>query len=485
MSDAMFSIIDSFAECRVLCVGDVMLDRFVYGQVDRISPEAPIPVFSIREERSMLGGAGNVARNLVALGARRTTFIAVTGNDKTGHEITALIGKEPLIAPFLIPESGRLSTIKTRYVAGTQQVLRADHEVAAPVLPATSLRVVEAALSELANQDAVILSDYGKGVLTRETIAAIIAAAKSQGKPVIVDPKSRDFSMYRGANCISPNLHELSNAAAAELRTEDDIIRAARHLLEAHDIERMLVTRSSKGMTLITRTGEVHHIAARAQEVFDVSGAGDTAIAALTLGIAAGLSFADAAALSNIAAGIVVGRLGTAVATIDDMKTALLAKQELACMQKILPLAVAVTQVEKWKREGKVVGFTNGCFDLIHRGHLSLLGTCKQHCDKLIVGLNSDASVKRLKGQARPVNAEQDRALLLASLSVVDGVVLFEDDTPLALIEALRPSVLIKGADYEKHQVVGHEIVEGYGGKIILIPLKEGYSTTNIIRKMA
>jgi len=484
MSDSTPLIVDHFAECRVLCVGDVMLDRFVYGQVDRISPEAPIPVFAIREERSMLGGAGNVARNIVALGGR-TSFIAVTGNDKVGHEILSLIGKEPLITPFLIPESGRISTIKTRYVAGTQQVLRADHEVAMPVQEATAQRVVEAVLSELPMQDAVVLSDYGKGVLTRTTITAIIEAAREQGKPVIVDPKSRDFGMYRGATCISPNLHELANASAMELRTEEDIVKAALALITQHNMDFMLVTRSSKGMTLVSKNGAVHHVAARAQEVFDVSGAGDTAVATLALGIASGLSFEDAAYLSNLAAGIVVGRLGTAVATLQDIKNAITTTHELTGAHKILPLSSAAAQVDQWKREGKVVGFTNGCFDLLHHGHLSILNFCKKHCDKLVVGVNTDASIKRLKGENRPVNSEQDRALLLASMAVVDAVVLFEEDTPLALIEALRPMVLVKGADYEKHQVVGHEIVESYGGKVELAPLKDGYSTTNTIRKMA
>lgn len=484
MSDALPMILDHFAQCRVLCVGDVMLDKFVYGQVDRISPEAPIPVFSIRDERSMLGGAGNVARNIVALGAR-TSFIAVTGNDKAGHEIVSLVGKEPLITPFLIPESGRISTVKTRYVAGTQQVLRADHEMVMPVQEATAARVVEAVLSELPSQDAVVLSDYGKGVLTRATIAAIMTAAREQQKPVIVDPKSRDFGLYRGATCISPNLHELANASAMELRTQEDIIAAASGLIGQHDIGCMLVTRSNKGMTLVMAGGEVHHIPARAQEVYDVSGAGDTAVAALALGVASGLSFDDAAFISNLAAGIVVGRLGTAVATLQDLRTGLSVKHELAGAHKIMPLHAATTLVDQWKREGKSVGFTNGCFDLLHHGHLSILNFSKKKCDKLIVGVNTDASIKRLKGHNRPVNAGHDRALLLASLAVVDAVVLFDEDTPLTLIEAIRPQVLVKGADYQKHQVVGHEIVESYGGRVELAPLKDGYSTTNTIRKMA
>lgn len=482
MSD-ISPVIARFPECRVLCVGDVMLDKFVYGSVDRISPEAPIPVFSIKEERAMLGGAGNVARNLVSLGAH-TTFVAVTGNDKAGREITALVGKEERITPFLLQEAGRLSTTKTRYVAGTQQVLRADHEMVVALQESTARQLIDVALAELAHADAVILSDYGKGVLQPPIISAIITAAREKKIPVMVDPKSRNFGIYRGATCISPNLNELANAIGHELHNEEDIVQAARSLITAHEIDSMLVTRSSKGMMLVTKE-DVYTIAARAQEVFDVSGAGDTAVSVFALGLAAGLALQDAARVANLAAGIVVGRLGTAVVTLDDIEQALLATHEWSGLRKIMPLAVAASQVEQWKREGKKVGFTNGCFDLVHRGHLSLLSFCKQNCDKLVLGLNSDASVKRLKGESRPVNAQQDRAMLLASLGIVDGVVIFDEDTPLKLIETLRPQVLIKGADYQKHQVVGHEIVEGYGGQILLAPIEDGYSTTNIIRKMA
>jgi D-beta-D-heptose 7-phosphate kinase/D-beta-D-heptose 1-phosphate adenosyltransferase len=331
----------------------------------------------------------------------------------------------------------------------------------------------------------VILSDYGKGVFTRETLAAIIGAARAKSIPVIIDPKSRDFSLYRGASCVSPNLHELANAAARELIREEDMVEAARSLMKAHGIGSILITRSRDGMLFVPESGPVFTIAARAQEVFDVSGAGDTAIATLALGIATGLGFDQAASLANLAAGIVVGRLGTAVVTAQDVKTALMVHERASGVHKILPLAAAELQAAQWKREGKTVGFTNGCFDLMHPGHLALLHETKFHCDKLVIGLNSDDSVKRLKGPARPVNGEVERALLLASLSVVDMVVIFEEDTPRSVIEALRPGVLAKGADYERHQVVGHDIVDRYGGKIILVPLKEGYSTTNLIRKMA
>ena len=461
-----------------------MLDRFVYGRVDRISPEAPIPVFSIQEERSMLGGAGNVARNLVALGTK-TSFVSVIGNDKIGHEIISMVGKESGITPYIVTEAGRISTTKTRFVAGTQQVLRADREEISFIGQATAHSLVETVLSELGDHDVLIVSDYGKGIFNRATLAAIIGGAKALSIPIVVDPKSRDFSLYAGATCVSPNLHELANAAARELNGDDDIIEAAQSLMKAHDIASILVTRSREGMTLILADGSLFPIAARAQEVFDVSGAGDTAIATFAAGIAVALDMPLAAQLANLAAGIVVGRLGTAVVTAQDLKTALLVHERASGVHKILPLAAAGNQAQQWKREGKTVGFTNGCFDLMHPGHLKLLNETKFHCDKLIVGLNSDDSVKRLKGPSRPVNGEVERALLLASLAVVDMVVIFEEDTPVAAIEALKPDVLAKGADYQRHEVVGHEIVDSYGGKVVLVALKQGYSTTNLIRKMA
>ena len=447
-----------FEGLRVLCVGDVMLDRFIYGQVDRISPEAPIPVFSIRDERAMLGGAGNVARNLVSLGAE-TAFVSVIGNDKVGRDILSMVGKEERITPYLLTEPGRTSTTKTRFVAGTHQVLRADREVIGAISEDTARLLVETVQGEIAGHQVVILSDYGKGVFSRDIFRRLIDAAVAGNIPVIIDPKSRDFSLYKGATCVSPNLHELANAVARELRTEEDIITAARDLMRQHDIKSILVTRSKDGMTLITPQ-TLHHVPARAQEVFDVSGAGDTAIATLALGLASKLELHEAAALANLAAGIVVGRLGTAVVTAQDLKTALSVHEHASGVHKILPLTAAESQVQQWKREGKTVGFTNGCFDLMHPGHLSLLQESKFHCDKLIVALNSDDSVKRLKGPTRPVNGEVERALLLASLSVVDMVVIFEEDTPRTLIAALKPNVLAKGADYQRHEVVGHEIVD-------------------------
>lgn len=477
--------LDHLGETNVLCVGDLMLDRFMYGKVERISPEAPIPVFTQQSESSMLGGAGNVVRNLLSLGAQ-AAFVSVIGDDSVGTKLTKLVGEEQNLLPYVLSERGRVSTKKTRYVAGAQQLLRSDHETAAPIKEETQSRLIDIILSELPNYRAVILSDYGKGVLTPALCRTVIDAANKADIPVFVDPKARDVSVYAGATVLSPNAKELALACGVDKFTSSEsLIEAARKLALAHRFRYVLVTRGEQGMTLVDGEGLITHVDATALEVFDVSGAGDTVIATLAATHAAGAPMREAVELANLAGGVVVGRLGTAVVHRTDLTAALYAHRAVSLQQKILPLETACDMVANWKRDGQSVGFTNGCFDIMHAGHISLLLDARARCDKLIVGLNTDASVSGLKGPTRPVNAEMDRAQILAALSMVDGVVLFNEETPIKLIEALQPDVLMKGADYTKEQVVGWQLVESYGGRVELIPLKDGYSTTNIIKKMA
>jgi D-beta-D-heptose 7-phosphate kinase/D-beta-D-heptose 1-phosphate adenosyltransferase len=471
-----------FAGRRILLIGDVMLDRFVYGQVERISPEAPIPIFLIQQERAMLGGAGNVLRNLAALGAH-VSFVSVIGKDKAGHEIVSLAGAEEAITPYFITEADRPSTVKTRFVAGTHQMLRADHETKKRLGQDAATQLLQIVEAEMPRHDLVLISDYGKGVLTPPLLEAIAGMARKHGKKMLADPKSRDLGIYRGAFCISPNLHELTNAAGRELASRERIVEAARDIMRECGIKNMLVTCGKDGMILVTPE-KTCAIPAQTHEVFDVSGAGDTAIAAFALGVAADFLLEEAAFLANRAAGIAVGRLGTAVVTLQDLRLALFAEAQSASLHKIVPDHAVAAQAARWKREGRRVGFTNGYFDLMHSGHLTLLTRAREACDHLIVAVNSDASVKRMKGEQRPINNEMERALLLASLRAVDLVVIFAEDTPLKLLEAIRPDALIKGADYRKHEVVGHELVESYGGEVVLVPLKEGYSTSSILQKL-
>lgn len=477
--------LERLGEVNVLCVGDIMLDRFMYGKVERISPEGPIPIFTQARESRMLGGAGNVVRNLLSLGAH-ASFAAVIGDDNVGNQLTALVGAEAKLVPYLITERGRVSTKKTRYVAGSQQLLRSDHETRAPIRDETATKLMELVLPEMASHQALILSDYGKGMLLPAICQSLIAAAKKAQVPVFVDPKQRDVAVYAGATVLSPNLKELAAACGVEhFDSDQHIIEAASHLARTHQFLYVLVTRGESGMTLVDAQGLIAHYPAVAQEVFDVSGAGDTVIATLAAAYAAGAPMAQAAELANYAGGIVVGRLGTAVVHRSDLTAALYTHRAQALQQKILPRDTACDVVANWRREGLTIGFTNGCFDIIHSGHIASLAAAKTECDRLIVALNTDASVRGLKGPTRPVNAEMDRAQVIAALAMVDAVVLFDEETPMALLELLRPDVLMKGADYTREQVVGYQLVESYGGRVALIPLKDGYSTTNIIRKVA
>ena len=466
------AILEQISAAAVLCVGDVMLDRFVEGQVERISPEAPIPVLSVTRERAALGGAANVARNVCALGTR-CVLVGVVGDDSAAQEVQGLIDGVVGATAHLIPASDRPTAVKTRFMAGRAQLLRADQERRSPLEIPTADAVRNAALSALPSVGALILSDYGKGVLSDRLIQDLIAAATAQGCPIIVDPKGRDFSKYRGADLVTTNI----------------LINCAESVVRISGVKGVLATRSEQGMTLYRQdpsgTVSVDHLPARAREVFDVAGAGDTVVAALAAGLAAGLSQKDAATLANRAAGIVVAKTGTAVAypgeILNDSHEESFARGEA----KVLTLAEAQDRVAAWRRAGKSVGFTNGCFDLLHPGHISLISQARAACDRLVLGLNSDASVARLKGPSRPVQAEVARASVLAALADVDMVVIFGEDTPMTLIKALEPDVLIKGADYTRETVVGAKEVESWGGRIVLAQLVEGQSTTNTIARLS
>lgn len=474
--------ISALQGASVVCVGDVMLDRFVYGEVDRVSPEAPIPVCRVTNETAMLGGAGNVVRNLVSIGAS-VDFVSVVGEDDIAADINLLLRDLSGVTPVLVPEKDRPTTSKVRYVAGGQQLLRADREVTSPVHDETAAAVLKAATTALERAGALIVSDYGKGTLTDELVGQLIGAAQSAGKPVIVDPKSRNFGRYRGATMITPNLKELGEAAEGDLSSEDGIAAAARGLLTDAGIDAMLVTRGAQGMSLIT-SGGADHFPSRAREVFDVSGAGDTVLAVLAAGIAAGTPALEAAQLANVAAGIVVGKTGTAVVYADDLHAELGEMAGISGPQPPLRLPAALDRIRTWKDRGDRVGFTNGCFDLLHPGHVSLLSSARSTCDRLVVGLNSDASVKRLKGESRPMQNEAARAAVLSSLETVDLVVIFDDDTPEALLHEIKPDILVKGADYTIETVVGADFVQSYGGEVVLAEIVPGFSTTATIARM-
>jgi len=478
------ALVPRLADARVLVIGDVMLDRYVYGDVSRISPEAPVPVCRVTDETAMLGGAGNVVRNLAALGAS-VEFVAAIGHDEAGTEIRRLLVEIAGVRADLVVTAGRPTTVKTRYFAGIQQLLRADREATEPLAGATVDAIVANAAAALAGTDVVVLSDYGKGVLAGPLAGRLIAAAAKAGRPVIVDPKGDDFARYRGASVITPNRRELAEATRMKAATDDEVTAAARAVIAQCGVGTVLCTRSAEGMTLVT--GEsADHLPAEARAVFDVSGAGDTVVATVAAALGAGMALVDAARLANVAAGIVVGKVGTAVAWPQEIVADIRRHDPLAAPErKVLALAPAIDRVRGWRAEGKRIGFTNGCFDLIHPGHVALLAKSRAACDRLVVGLNSDASVRRLKGPSRPVQNEAARAAVLASLASVDLVVVFDEDTPIRLIEAIRPEILAKGADYTLDQVVGGAFVRAYGGKVVLVDLEPGHSTTATIARIS
>ncbi|WP_426959906.1 D-glycero-beta-D-manno-heptose-7-phosphate kinase [Muricoccus radiodurans] len=464
----------------VLVVGDAMLDRYVYGTVNRISPEAPVPVLSVEREVAMPGGAGNVVRNLTAIGAA-VAFLSVVGDDQAGSDLTGLIGGQPGVEPWLLVQGGRATTTKTRFVANGQQLLRADQEIARAVHPRLADRLVRIAQDTVAATKVMVLSDYAKGVLAGDVPSRLIAAAHAAGRRVVVDPKGDDYSLYAGADLITPNRKELRQATGMSVESEPSLVEAARALRDRHGFGAVLVTRSEDGMTLL-EGDSVQHFPAEAAEVADVSGAGDTVVAIVAAGLAAGLPMAIAARLSNIAAGLVVGKVGTAVARDSDILDSLTA--ERGALRKVVSRMKAAEMAERWRQRGWRIGFTNGCFDLLHPGHVHLLEQARSWCDRLVVGLNADESVRRLKGPTRPVQSEAARAAVLASLAAVDLVTLFDEDTPLALIDVIRPDVLVKGADYRVDEVVGNQEVQEWGGVVRLAELLPGNSTSATVARI-
>jgi D-beta-D-heptose 7-phosphate kinase / D-beta-D-heptose 1-phosphate adenosyltransferase len=475
------SCIDRLKGTRVLCIGDVMLDHYIYGQVERVSPEAPIPVLTIEHEFKTLGGTGNVLRNLTALGVA-ASFVSVVGNDEAGREIERLLAAQEGAEVHALVQPHRMTTVKTRYVAAHQQLLRADRETPSPLDPYIREDLLRLARELVTGQRVVIISDYAKGVLTEGVAFEIIRAAREAGIRVIVDPKGGDPIRYRGAHLVKPNRRELASATGMPVATEVEVVAAARALIERCGFETVLVSLGSEGMALVGADGTVHLQRARVREVFDVSGAGDTVVALIAAALAAGVGMIDAARLANVAAGIVVGKIGTAVAYPNEL-VACLGGRETATADKVMPQNQALDLVERWRRQGLRVGFTNGCFDLLHPGHVSLISQAKAACDRLVVGLNSDESARRLKGPTRPVQNASARAAILASLSAVDLIVIFEADTPIELIRAIRPKVLVKGADYRVDEVVGADIVKRAGGEVLLADLMPGYSTTATIAR--
>ncbi len=475
--------IRQLAKGRVLVIGDVMIDHYVSGRVSRVSEEAPVPIVHVSDERWTAGGAANVAANIAALGGR-ATLIGVTGSDPAASMLAGILGAmSGAVEAHLVADTSRPTTTKTRYMGGQHQIVRVDREQGASVSRGTEDRLI-AIICDLADEcEAIMVSDYSKGALTDRVLAAAIAEGAKAGRPIIVDPKRTDWSAYRGATLITPNRKELHLATHAPCG-DDAECAAAAEIAIATTGAAILLTRSEQGMSLFMQGQPPVHLSAKAREVFDVSGAGDTVAATIALGISAGLAPEMVMHIANIAAGIVVAKRGTATASPAELIAEIEAGQRfLGGAPGAIGLDDAKALRETWAREGLSVGFTNGCFDILHAGHVALLRDAAKACDRLVVALNTDASVSKLKGASRPVQAEGVRAAVMAAVKGVDAVILFGEQTPLEAIQALQPDVLIKGADYAEDQIVGADIVKARGGRVVRVGLVEGQSTTKVIEK--
>ena len=500
-------IVNNMKDSCILVVGDIMLDRFVYGTVERISPESPVPVLSLTRENMMLGGAGNTLSNLIHLKCKGK-ILSVIGDDEDGKKIKDLAEKQGIDVSGLIASGDRPSIVKTRYLAGHQQLLRTDYERREDISVQLEKAIIEKAKDLLSDVKAVILSDYGKGLLTGKVLRELIALAGERNIPVLVDPKGVDYSIYDGADVVTPNKKELSESTGGlPVDKDEQVVKAAQKLVQSSGIKSVVATRSQDGMSVVDAQNVTHIRSASDIEVFDVSGAGDTVIATIAASLAAGADIVQAASLANIAGSIVVAKVGTApirsqelletlhemdgdaefIAANNDNK----ANGERYRQAPVLGWDEAREAVMRWKARGLKVGFTNGCFDIVHYGHVTYLNDARKRCDRLIVGLNSDSSVRILKGESRPVHDEDSRAAVLAALGSVDMVALFgaqeegQDNTACDLLAALQPDVYFKGGDYTVDQIPEAPTVQKHGGVVEVMPVYDGHSTTNSIRKMS
>ena len=481
------SCLNRFSDVRILVIGDMMLDIFMYGMVERISPEAPVPIFKFGHKKEMLGGAGNVAANLASLGCQ-TTCIGLVGDDTEAEQLSQILDEKDCRG-ILLPLADHQTTVKTRMIASHKHILRADHEILTPDIQPILTQFREIVEQEIVNADIVLLSDYAKGFLTSETAQMVIEAGKRHGKPVIVDPKGRDYSKYNGAMLVKPNLKEFHDVTGIVLnpksdRFHDDVSRGAKILFDKYRLSNLIVTLSEHGMLCISakEPSKVVQIPTEAHEVFDVSGAGDTAFAVLGAALGTGARIEQALTLANTASGIVVGKLGTSCVTTQEIANRLNQKNVTSQTDNIIPVSQIASILAPLRQQKKTIGFTNGCFDCMHMGHLNSFARARAECDVLIVGVNSDRSVKSYKGPDRPIQDERTRATLVASLKYVDYVVVFEETTAENLIDLIRPDVVAKEG-YSIDQWPEARQVIAYGGRAVILERVEGYSTTDFIAK--
>lgn len=482
MRDKFKSFFDSTKRPRFLVIGDLILDEYIWGGMTRISPEAPVPILETKSENVALGGAANVANNLVALGCE-VYLVGAVGQDEKGDRLFRITQERGIRSEGIFRFVHRPTTSKIRIIAHNQQVLRIDKEDNRPITEETEQKIINFINQHVPDMDGVICSDYRKGILSEKVIKAVMHRAANSKVQVVVDPKQSDFSIYKGATVITPNQKEVEEAAPIKIHDEHDLERAAEYLLGLTKAKALLVTRGKDGMTLFPEKEKPINIPTVAKEVFDVTGAGDTVVSVFSMASAVGFSHQEAARLSNMAASIVVGKIGTAVVTLSELNE-FLQEEMLRTSHTVLSLEEMKKLVSLAKSTGKKVVFTNGCFDLLHGGHIEFLQKARALGDVLIVGVNSDRSVRAIKGDGRPIKNQVERSNILSALKYVDYITIFDEETPEALIREIRPDILVKGNDYKIDEVVGREVVEGYGARVELIPIVKGLSTTRTVEKI-
>jgi D-beta-D-heptose 7-phosphate kinase/D-beta-D-heptose 1-phosphate adenosyltransferase len=474
--------LNRLASIRALVIGDLMLDEYLWGKTERISPEAPVQVVDITMEDLRLGGAGNVINNLVTLGCQ-VHVAGVLGDGRDGELLREMLTAKQVDTVGLLYDPQRTTSRKTRILASHQQMMRIDRESRTPITPEQEARLANWVRDHAAEFDVILISDYLKGVLTEDLLQAVIAIGKERNIPVVIDPKGDDYGKYRGATLLTPNRKETEIASRIAITDEESLRLAGRTLLETLELETLIVTRSEEGISIFFRNGDEMHLPTEAREVFDVTGAGDTVLSLIGVGLACGLAIEDAARMANLAAGIAVSKLGTSTVSVEEIRE-VYSHQFSEGDAKIKRRDSLARILETERQRGKTIVFTNGCFDLLHVGHVKYLQKARQLGDLLVLGLNSDDSIRRLKGPSRPLISEDERAHILAALACIDHVVVFDEDTPIELIRLLRPHILVKGGDYTPEGVVGKDLVESYGGRVALIDLVDGRSTTNIIERI-
>lgn len=481
---ALEQLVTAMADVRVLCVGDLILDRFIYGDASRISREAPVAVVNQTHREFTLGAAGNVARSVAALGGQ-ALLAAVVGDDPEGHSISRMLSETDFADVELVTAKGRMTPMKTRYVAGGQQVLCVDRNPEVGLDDEAQTELIQLVEGAVGDCDVVVISDYGRGVLDGPVLSAVIRAAVTADKPVVADPRGRDFSAYDGCFVLKPNVHELARETGMACDTDEQLERAIESVLgRLHAVEHLVVTRGAKGMARRSRgSDQTQWFRATPRDVFDISGAGDISAAGLAMAVAAGASPTEAIAFANRAAGLGVTKMGTAIVTAEEVVAD--AHGRSLSGAPIADLGMAGEVAARWRADGARIGLTNGCFDLLHVGHVNTINRARSLCDRLVVGVNADASVRRLKGEARPINSQTDRAWLVSALGAVDMVVVFEDDTAIPLVEALKPDVYVKGGDYNTVDSLPETAaVRAFGGEVALAPLAPNRSTSELIRKI-